>query len=432
MLHKFLDRYCNEKSIMTTLFAIEALKGLIFWLIPGDIDFKAYMQQTGIILKGERDYTKIESDNGVMWYPAIHAYIHIFIYYITNKGDFLKVAQLFSFIIHWINLSIIIKITKICFKENTKIRCILFMLMIEVIGTHLSAQYVFNDVYMTTLAHGSILWFLLSNQHAQHNNRIYNYKTVIRYQLLGILLMSLSMSIKLSAFLYFPALLLITSLNQGILTSIIYTLVIAILSVAYGAPFWIYYPKSYFSVAYNLNKGFDLVVSQNYFFLSDEIFSSPLFAKSLLILQLVLLVGALFTKWLSIKEMFKVLGIYPFKFGILSPNQVKRESFAPLSLMYIAEVFFVCNFIGIFCLKSMHNQFCYWYIFSVPFLLVKNLKSINNLWTARYCIVYLIHGAWFIYYPLILKAIIIQLWHIWIIIKSFGIYYDDNETLKKD
>ena len=113
MWEKLQKKCCNDHSIIYTLFVIEAIKATIFSLIPGDIDFKAYMEQAGYMDAGERDYSKINSKMGIMCYPAIHAYIHMFIYYITSKGTILKIAQLFSTIIHFINIYTIVKISEI-------------------------------------------------------------------------------------------------------------------------------------------------------------------------------------------------------------------------------------------------------------------------------------------------------------------------------
>ena len=341
MWENFLKKYCNDHSIIYTLFVIETIKAIILSLIPGDIDFNAYMEQAGYMDAGERDYSKISSKMGVMCYPAIHAYIHLFIYYITCKGTILKIAQLFSTIIHFINIYSIVKISDIWFKESTKRRWVIVWLIAEVIGTHLSSQYVFNDVYWVTFAHLSILWFLIANKNSQLPKDIYSYRSVIIYQLSGVFLMSLSISIKMNSMLYIPALYLIVTLNQGILTGTFYLLLIVALSLLYGLPFLLTYPKSYFSVAYNFKKGFDLVVSQNYYFLSNEIFTSELFGKVLLILHLILLIWGLFIKWFDIKQMFKLLGIYPFKLGIFSFNQAQKENFTPWSSIYILLKYFL-------------------------------------------------------------------------------------------
>ena len=334
MWESFLKNYWNDKSIVITLFAIETIKAIIFSLIPGDIDFNAYMEQAGHMDAGERDYSKINSQTGLMCYPAIHAYIHMFIYFITFKGTSLKIAQLFSTIIHFINIYSIVKITNILFKEVTKRRWVLVWLMAEIIGTHLSSQYVFNDVYWVTFAHLSILCFLIANKNANLPKEVYSYRNVIIYQLSGVVLMSLSISTKMNSMFYIPALYLIVTLNQGILTGTFYLVLIATLSLLYGLPFLLTYPKSYFSIAYNFSRRFDLIVSQNYFFLSNEIFTSDLFAKVLLILHITLLIWGLFIKWFDIKQMFKLLGIYPFKLGIFGFNQAQKENFTPWSLMY--------------------------------------------------------------------------------------------------
>jgi alpha-1,3-mannosyltransferase len=256
--------------------------------------------------------------------------------------------------------------------------------MVQLIGNSYSSRFLFNDVYCVTFAHASLLCFLIANKQISLPRSEENNKSVLRYQLLGVFLMSLAASTKMNSFLYFPAIYLISSLNQGILTGTFYMLLIAALSLLYGLPFLLTYPKSYLSVAYNFGRGFDLIASRNYNFLSDEIFTSATLARTLLALHLILLVYALFSKWLFYKEMLKSLGIYPLRLGIFGKNQTQKLDFSALTPTFITEVFFVCNFIGVFCMKSLHSQFSYWYVLSAPFIITKNLKTVSYYQLAIY------------------------------------------------
>ena len=210
------------------------------------------------------------------------------------------------------------------------------------------------------------------------------------HQLLGIFFMSLGASMKMSVLLYFPALLLITALNQGILTAILYQLMIVALAVLYGLPFILHNPVSYFTVAYNFSRKFELKESYNYFFIKDEKFyKSDLFGNTLLALHLILLLSALLYKWLSLKGVFATLGVYPFRLGILSRGG--KIDFKPLPLMFVAEAFFVCNLIGMACARGMHQQFSIWYSYSMPFLLFKNYSSVSLPRLALYLAIFFMY-----------------------------------------
>jgi alpha-1,3-mannosyltransferase len=51
------------------------------------------MQQVRQYISGERDYIKLYGDTGPLVYPAAHVYIYRFLYYLTDEGRDIKLAQ---------------------------------------------------------------------------------------------------------------------------------------------------------------------------------------------------------------------------------------------------------------------------------------------------------------------------------------------------
>jgi alpha-1,3-mannosyltransferase len=51
------------------------------------------MQQIEQYIGGERDYIKLYGDTGPLVYPAAHVYIYRFLYYLTDSGRDIKLAQ---------------------------------------------------------------------------------------------------------------------------------------------------------------------------------------------------------------------------------------------------------------------------------------------------------------------------------------------------
>lgn len=59
-----------------------------------EIDWQAYMDQVAMFLSGERDYTVIKGGTGPLVYPAAHLYIYSALYYITDGGKNILLAQI--------------------------------------------------------------------------------------------------------------------------------------------------------------------------------------------------------------------------------------------------------------------------------------------------------------------------------------------------
>lgn len=51
------------------------------------------MEQIEQYVHGERDYTKIKGGTGPLVYPAAHVYIYRILYYITDEGKNILLAQ---------------------------------------------------------------------------------------------------------------------------------------------------------------------------------------------------------------------------------------------------------------------------------------------------------------------------------------------------
>lgn len=59
-----------------------------------EIDWQAYMEQVAMFLAGERDYTVIKGGTGPLVYPAAHVYVYSALYYVTDSGRNILLAQI--------------------------------------------------------------------------------------------------------------------------------------------------------------------------------------------------------------------------------------------------------------------------------------------------------------------------------------------------
>ena len=298
---------------------------------------------------------------------------------------------------------------------------------------YISVQYRFNDLFCATFSSLSILCLLIANDNAQKNIQSNsNRHQVLVYNILAVFFISLGISIKMSVLFFIPAFLLITTLNQGLLTAIFYQIMILLLCLFYSLPFLMHNAKSYYSVAFDFDRTFDLIVSRNYHFLTDEEFyKSNSFSKVLLALHLILLLVALLLKWLSLKGVFSTLGLYPLRLGIFG---FQVDSFKPLTSIFIAEVFFVCNIIGIFWLRGMHQQFSIWYSFSIPFLICKNYSEMNLATLAVFWAFFILYQISVMDDPSTWKSLYVQFTHLILLILALGKYNMEskNEKVKKE
>jgi alpha-1,3-mannosyltransferase len=57
------------------------------------------MEQVSQYVSGERDYTKIQGGTGPLVYPAAHVYTYTGLYYLTDEGrDIFLAQQFFAFL----------------------------------------------------------------------------------------------------------------------------------------------------------------------------------------------------------------------------------------------------------------------------------------------------------------------------------------------
>ena len=76
------------------------------------------MEHIEIYLKGERDYKKITGSTGPLVYPAAHVHIYRLLYWLTDHGRNIQVAQIIFAMVYLATLAIVIqcyRAAKVCF-----------------------------------------------------------------------------------------------------------------------------------------------------------------------------------------------------------------------------------------------------------------------------------------------------------------------------
>src|SRR6218665_3124332 len=83
------------------------------------------MQQVECFLNGTLDYSQISGDTGPIVYPAGHLYVYTGLYYLTDAGRNIKLAQYLFGLLYIANLAVIHAI----YRENNNIPPFVLMLI---------------------------------------------------------------------------------------------------------------------------------------------------------------------------------------------------------------------------------------------------------------------------------------------------------------
>lgn len=308
-----------------------------------EIDWVAYMQQIEIFLGGERDYVKIRGQTGPLVYPAGHVYIFTGLYYMTNYGKDIFLAQCIFLVIYVAQIYILTKIYNYGLVLKTHYWWIVGLLFLSRRVHSIYMLRCFNDGIAMFLAYIAIYFLLKSS----------NQKAVFFF--------SLAISVKMNVLLFLPGIYLILSRSEGIWKGTYYLLQILLMQIVIGIPFINENPASYFNKAFEFKREFLFKWSVNWNYLGEELATDPKFALALLSLHLLFLIFFLLMKWVNLKTIFKELSVWPF-------NLFPKKKF--INPEYTLNVLFICNFIGIIFARSLHYQFYSWYFHTLPWLLI--------------------------------------------------------------
>ena len=186
----------------------------------------------------------------------------------------------------------------------------------------------------------------------------------------------------MSALLYLPGVLVVLFRRRGLSFTLLATVALALSQIVIGWPFLKDHPRHYLKFAFEFSRQFLYKWTVNWRFISEDIFLSSVWARTLLFLHLTTLVAFGFRWCRRDGGVFSVL-----RRGLQKPTV--SPSLVPLSadckfhtLYYIVEcsvlypsstdvttVLFTSNLVGIVFARSLHYQFFSWYATQIPYLL---------------------------------------------------------------
>lgn len=109
------ERYLLLREPRYTLMVASCLclaeVGITFWVIHRvaytEIDWKAYMAQVEGFINGTYDYTQLQGDTGPLVYPAGFLYIFAGLYYATDRGTDIPMAQNIFAVLYLVTLVLV-------------------------------------------------------------------------------------------------------------------------------------------------------------------------------------------------------------------------------------------------------------------------------------------------------------------------------------
>ncbi|KAL7737797.1 hypothetical protein ACLKA6_006185 [Drosophila palustris] len=390
----------------------------------------------------------VPSDTGPLVYPAAFVYIYSALYYITSHGSNVRLAQYIFACIYLLQMCLVLRL----YAKSRKVPP--YVLVLSAFTSYrIHSIYVlrlFNDPVAVVLLYAALNLF------------------VDRRWTLGSICFSLAVGVKMNILLFAPALLLFYLANLGLVKTLLQLIICGGIQLLLGAPFLLTHPLEYLRGSFDLGRIFEHKWTVNYRFLAREIFEKREFHLSLLGLHLLLLLCFAKPMWTFFKSYVRLRKVQDqlmpqivrknrevhkesqkktksktkepkqesdqqltgeqksflkaFEKGLQQSTGRKAAAPAPVQeaqperygihfdqcTQLALLPFFVCNFIGVACARSLHYQFYVWYFHTLPYLVWSTPYSLG----VRYLILGFIEYCWNTYPSTNASSIVLHLSHL--------------------
>ncbi|XP_027395350.1 dol-P-Man:Man(5)GlcNAc(2)-PP-Dol alpha-1,3-mannosyltransferase [Bos indicus x Bos taurus] len=318
--------------------------GITFWVIHRvaytEIDWKAYMAEVEGVINGTYDYTQLQGDTGPLVYPAGFVYIFMGLYYATDRGADIRMAQHIFAVLYLATLLLVFLI----YHQTCKVPPFVFFFMC-------CASYRVHSIFVLRLFNDPVAMVLLFLS--------VNLLLAQRWSW-GCCCFSLAVSVKMSVLLFAPGLLFLLLTKFGLRGALPKLGICAVLQVVLGLPFLLKNPVGYLSRSFDLGRQFLFRWTVNWRFLPEALFLHRAFHLALLTAHLTVLLLFALCRWHRTGE-----GIL----SLLKDPSKRKVPPQPLTPNQIVSTLFTSNFIGICFSRSLHYQFYVWYFHTLPYLL---------------------------------------------------------------
>jgi alpha-1,3-mannosyltransferase len=300
-----------------------------------EIDWIAYMQEVEGVTNGTYDYSLLKGDTGPLVYPAGFVWIYTGLYYATNLGKNIKLAQCFFAVLYLAFMALVFRLMIKSRKVPPYALAIMSL-----------TSYRVHSIFILRLFNDPVAMFFLYLAINLFSDD---------YWSLGSLAFSLAVSVKMNVLLFAPALLQAYIATQGFMGTIKQLAICAIPQFILAAPFLAENPLSYMKGSFDLGRIFLHQWSVNWRFLPEWIFVHKGFHAGLLFAHIFLLTVAAGPFWQLLSGLAK-----------LKDGQQNRPQW---TIQLLLLPMFMANFIGIAVSRSLHYQFYIWYYHQLSYLL---------------------------------------------------------------
>ncbi|WWD17107.1 hypothetical protein CI109_101544 [Kwoniella shandongensis] len=325
------------------------------------IDWPAYMQQVGMFLGGERDYSRIEGETGPLVYPALHLYIYSAFHRFLPSPDSIRPAQyvfLIFYIVTFLLVATIYYLAGRPSKPNAIRRhypqALLIPLALSKRAHSIFLLRLFNDPIAMLFFYAAVVVMMSG-------------KTKSAWRI-GVALFSLALGVKMNILLFVPGLLVLLFQYRGIYGLLEGAVSVAAIQALLAAPFLSlanpHLTKAYITSAFDLSRQFLYEWTVNWRFVAEKTFLSRERAVLLLAGHFSIILLFAFFKWSPVPG--GTIAVLQYGFNKFAVAPLKASS---LPSSHIPLVLFTANLIGMTFARSLHYQFHSWYFHQLPFLL---------------------------------------------------------------
>ncbi|KAH7134321.1 glycosyltransferase [Dactylonectria macrodidyma] len=323
------------------------------------------MEQVAQFVSGERDYTKLEGGTGPLVYPAAHVYTYTGLYYLTDEGKNIFLAQQIFAVLYMATLALVM----LCY-WRAKVPPYIFPLLI--LSKRLHSIFMlrcFNDCFAVFF-----LWLTI-------------YLFQRRHWTLGCLAYTWGLGIKMTLLLVLPAVGVILFLGRGFHASLRLAWLMAQVQLAIGMSFLFENPRGYLGRAFELSRQFKFEWTVNWRMLGEELFLSKSFSLLLLGSHATVLLIFIVARWLqpADRPLTALLSSFLRGKSPYTPLEERRISHY-VTPQYVMTTILSANVIGLLFARSLHYQFYAYLAWATPYLLWRATRSpfvVLPLWLAQ-------------------------------------------------